>query len=56
MKLGKQLIIEKVLNTKINMNQLKAIKNGFYAFYESPQDYENTIVVELVKQFILEIQ
>ncbi len=45
----KQATIENILNMWLSQKQLETIKKGWRAFYDNPEIYKDTIVVDLVK-------
>lgn len=50
----KQAIIESLLDIWLSNSELESIKIGWNAFYNDPLKYKNTIVVDMVKQSIIE--
>lgn len=54
MKLGLHLRIEKVLNQKLTNTQFKAIYKDWNAFSKDPEKYQNSIVIDMIKQYINE--
>lgn len=53
--MNNQAIIENILDMWLTTTQLEAIKEDWKAFYNSPLDYKDTIVVYMVKQFVNEL-
>ena len=45
----KQAILENVLDMFLTSKQIKAIEDGWKAFYNEPLQYANSIVVDMVK-------
>lgn len=50
--MNNQAIIENLLDMWLSNAELKAIKEGWNAFYNNPADYKNTVIVAMVKEFI----
>lgn len=50
----KQAIIENVLDMWLTQKQLDAIEEDWNAFYNNPMLYKNSIVVDMIKQFLME--
>lgn len=46
--------LELVLEMNLNDLQVEALKRGWNAFYNSPEQYKNSIVVDMVKQYLNE--
>ncbi len=51
----KQALLENVLDMWLTQKQIDAIKKGWNAFYNDPMQYKNSVVVDMVKQFLKEI-
>jgi len=45
----KQAMIENVLDMWLSQKQLETIKEDWKAFYNDPEKYKNTIVIDMVK-------
>lgn len=48
----KQALLENVLDMWLTQKQIEAIKTGWNAFYSDPMQYKNSVVVDMVKQFL----
>lgn len=48
----KQALLENILDMWLTQKQIEAIKTGWKAFYENPMQYKNSVVVDMVKQFL----
>lgn len=53
--MSNQAIIENLLDMWLDQKQLARIENGWKAFYNNPLAYKGTIVVEMVKKFVMEV-
>ena len=51
----KQALLEYVLDMWLTSKQIEAIENGWNAFYNSPMQYKNSVVVDMVKLFLQEV-
>ena len=51
----KQELLENVLDMWLTQKQIESIKTGWKAFYENPMQYKNSVVIDMVKQFLKEI-
>ena len=51
----KQALLENVLDMWLTQKQIEAIKTGWKAFYENPMQYKNSVVIDMIKQFLKEI-
>jgi hypothetical protein len=47
--MDKQSVLEQVLGTSLNQEQVSAIKKEWNAFYSNPTAYRDTIVIDMVK-------
>lgn len=47
--MGKQSIIESLLDTRLSKRQLEKIKMGWNAFYSDPLKYKGTVVIDMIK-------
>lgn len=54
--MNNQAIIENLLDMWLSTAELKAIKEGWNAFFTNPADYKDTVVVSMVKQFVNDIR
>ncbi len=45
----KQALLENVLDMWLTQNQINAIKEGWNAFYNNPEMYKDSVVVDMVK-------
>lgn len=48
----KQKIVEAVLNMPLSQKQLDSIKVGWRAFYDNPERYRDSVVIDMVKLFL----
>ena len=51
----KQALLENVLDMWLTQKQINAIENGWKAFYNNPMQYKNSVVIDMVKQFLQEV-
>ena len=51
----KQALLENVLDMWLTTKQINAIEENWKAFFNNPMQYENSVVVDMVKQFLLEV-
>lgn len=51
----KQALLENVLDMWLTQKQIETIKTGWKAFYENPMQYKNSVVIDMVKQFLKEV-
>ena len=51
----KQALLENILDMWLTQKQIEAINIGWKAFYENPMQYKNSVVVDMVKQFLKEV-
>lgn len=52
--MSKQAIIESVLDTWLTSKQLDNIQKDWQAFYNAPMQYSNSIVTDMIKQYLKE--
>jgi len=55
MGMTKQALLENVLDMFLTLKQIKAIENGWKAFYNEPLKYKNSVVVDMVKLSLQEV-
>lgn len=51
----KQAMIENVMDMWLTQKQIETIKTEWKAFYENPMQYKNSVVIDMVKQFLKEV-
>ena len=51
----KQALLENVLDMWLTQKQIDAIEESWKAFYNNPMQYKNSVVVDMVKQFLQEV-
>lgn len=52
----KQALLENVLDMWLTQKQIEAIKTGWNAFYSDPMQYKNSVVADMVKQFLHDLK
>ena len=55
MGMTKQALLENVLDMFLTSKQIKAIEDGWKAFYKNPLQYKNSVVVDMVKLSLMEV-
>ena len=51
----KQALLENVLDMWLTQKQLDVIEENWKAFFNNPMQYKNSVVVDMVKQFLMEV-
>ena len=51
----KQALLENVMDMWLTQKQIETIKTEWKAFYENPMQYKNSVVIDMVKQFLKEV-
>jgi hypothetical protein len=51
----KQALLENVLDMWLTQKQLDAIEENWKAFFNNPFQYKNSVVIDMVKQFLMEV-
>ena len=51
----KQALLENVLDMWLTQKQIETIKTEWKAFYENPKQYKNSVVIDMIKQFLKEV-
>lgn len=51
----KQALLENVMDMWLTQKQIETIKTEWKAFYENPMQYENSVIVDMIKQFLKEV-
>ena len=55
MGMTKQALLENVLDQFLTSKQIAQIEDGWKAFYNEPMQYQNSVVVDMVKLSLQEV-
>lgn len=55
MGMTKQALLENVLDMFLTSKQINKIADGWKAFYNNPLQYQNSVVIDMVKLSLMEV-